>query len=152
MQIRISKSSVFAEVQKLAAYVAAKQADGSADGSAYPRMAIQDEDREVLESAWQDVLTDVARIFAPYITDAELPPLPHGIDLAADFVLNVAVPETLPPAHAAALPTAIVRYAVRRLLAAWTAIASPEQADRFAAYAETARKTLRSLLLSQVRR
>ena len=152
MQITISKSQVFAEVQKLAAYVAAKQADASADDGAYPRIAIQDEDREVLESAWQDVLTDVMRLFAPYVTDAELPPLPHGTDLAADFVLNVALPESLLAAHEAALPAVVMRYVVRRLLAAWTAIASPEHADRFAAYAKTARIKLHSLFLLRIRR
>ena len=149
LNITISKSRAFDEVQKSSGYVGKKSVSDK-DPGAYERIAAVDAEREQLDRYWMEACTAATTAVSHWLSEATDQQLGHHYDPSRDYHVVLSMPSNWNDKLAHAVKEALMSYLVNMILIRWLMLAgSPDKAA--AADAASALMLLDAYLLDRKR-
>lgn len=140
IEITVSKSQVYAEVDKTASYVGHKMVS---EDDAYNRIMTVDEDRQMLERFWVESADAATSALRHHLVYADEQQHHHGADMTQDYDILLEMPLNFNDALVPNMKNDLFSYFVNSILAKWFIIANKDEA---AAYATTASGLLENIV------
>ena len=127
IKLTANKLDVYNEVAKTTAYAGSKQLE--ADEHAYEHMFTTDEDRLMLERYFAEACNEVVNSLpTSYIVEVSNYNTGTGIDLYADFVLTLEVPEAFPDNLSPSVEASMFFYLTTYITSQWFALQKSDMA------------------------
>ena len=130
----INKANVYTEVAKTTSYSGVK---ASADGSLYEQIFTTDEDRLLLERFWNEAANAATNLFKPFLVSVSSTTQSHGVNLAANYVLQVELSKGYDSALDNSVQSSLFSYFVNYIVSQWYVFANKDEAAKFAQEAVT---------------
>jgi len=152
VNIQVSKSRVFDEVQKTTEYIGHKSVSDQ-DPGAYERIAAIDANREQLDRYWMEACGDAAMLLDHWTASITSQVLTHHpeLDASHDFKVVLAMPTNWPNQYANTVREKVMSYLVNSIVTKWLLLVAPSQAEAYAALATGASQQISLLMLARMR-
>lgn len=134
--LSVIKLNVYAEVAETTNFAGAKMMD--ADKAAYVRMAIKDDDRQLLERFWTEACGAVTRLVKPYLVSVTPQPVSHGLDLTVNYEATLNVPSGYNPAVTDSVNGSLFSFFTEYIISKWYEVSNKDGVQRAEQSATTA--------------
>ena len=128
----VNKANVYTEVAKTTSYSGVKPAP---DGSLYEQVFTSDEDRLLLERFWNEAANAATDLFKPFIVSVSSTAPSHGINLAANYVVEMALSKAYDSNLTNGAQSSLFSFFVNFIVSRWFKFAKKDEAEEFEAQA-----------------
>lgn len=132
IELQVSKSKVYAEVDKTASYVGHKMIS---EDDAYSRIMTVDEDRQMLERFWVETCDAATDALRHHLLQTDQQEHHHGADMSQDYDILLEMPLGFNDALVPSMENNLFSYFVGSILSKWFIITNKEEAESYATMA-----------------
>lgn len=128
--ITIEKDQVWNEVAKATSYTGAKMMGD--DPTAYDRIFVSDEEREMLERYWVEACSIATDALKEWLKTVSVQPIHHGVDMVTDYVVSLSVADQYPTALNDSVKSDLTSYFVAVILSKWYRLTNKAESEAYA--------------------
>lgn len=147
--IKIKKADIYDEVALLSGYVGAKTIADT--GLSYDRVAVTDDDREMLEQFWRETTATITNEYRRLLKEVTLPDSSQQVDMNEVYTLTLELPSNFNGKLKETIENSLRSYCINSIAAKWFAITNKGEAEFYMAEAQNNALTAKSKMFHRTK-